>query len=227
LKRVCIALVGGLVVAACGMGEMAGGLADIENPVSRRLNWFAYLDGADIRRECRAGSGDRARMVFNGRYVDQVRTYEVMDDGGAPVLRTHVFAPFQVNRPFGLDDVGDVAGGRSQAERIGEAGAQAVWAALADSGAFEPAPRGLWLDSEEFYWIAVGCRDGAVFFNAWRHPSPRFAALTFPDVLRRYETSDVAWPRLDAPPDVVRQVQIREGAVPHFRLEAGPEGITR
>jgi len=206
---------------------MSNGLADIENPVSRRLNWFAYLDGADIRRECRAGSDDRVRMVFNGRYMDQVQSYELTQDGGAEVLQTHVFAPFQVNRPFGLDGIGEVASGRPRMERLGQAGAQALWAALADSGAFEPAPRGLWLDSEEFYWIAVGCRDGAVFFNAWRHPSPRFAALTFPEVLRRYETSDVAWPRLDMPPDIMRQSDIRESEVPHFRLEVRPEGIKR
>ncbi|KJS36735.1 MAG: hypothetical protein VR70_13685 [Rhodospirillaceae bacterium BRH_c57] len=217
----------GLVLAACGMGEMAGGPSDIATPGSRQLNWFAFLDGADIRRACGPGSGDQARMVFNGRYLDQVRAYELRQQGGAPVLETHVFSPLQVNRPFDVETLGEVMRGRPTTERLGRAGVDTLWAALAESGAFAPPPKGLWLDSEDFYWVVSGCRAGAGFFHAWVHPSPGFAGLTFPEVIRRYEQSDIAWPSVDMPRDLWRQSDIREGERPHFRLEVGRDGIRR
>lgn len=223
---------------ACGLlGLMAAVLAgcaggagiNLDDPLSRRLNWFAYLDGDDIKRTCAPGSDDRARLVLNGRYTDQVRTYEVRDGGGGGTagLETHVFAPLQVNRGFGPSAIGDVLEGRPQASRLGRAEVDTLWASLADSGAFAAAPSGLRLDSEEVYWIAVGCRGGQPFFNAWRHPSARFDALTFPALLKRMERSDVPWPRLDEPVDFYKLDDIRRGERPHFEVEVISGGIRR
>ncbi|MGC2855460.1 hypothetical protein ACM64Y_08295 [Novispirillum sp. DQ9] len=218
-----------LALSGCLGRDMAGGTEVLSDPVGRRLNWFAYLDGADIKRTCRPDGDDRARMVLNGRYTDQVRTYDLRDGGGGgtATLETHVFSGLQVNAGFTPGSLGDVLSGRPQDLRLGRAETDALWAALRASGAFEGAPKGLRLDSEEVYWIAVGCRDGAVFFNAWRHPSPGFDRLTFPEVLKRAERSDVSWPRLDEPVDVFRQKDIREGERPHFEVEVATQGIVR
>lgn len=208
---------------------MAGGTAVLDDPIGRRLNWFAYLDGADIKRACAAGADDRARMVLNGRYTDQVRTYDLRDGGGGggAVLDSHVFAPLQANSGFGPGAIGEVLEGRPQQVRLGRAEADALWQALDASGAYGPAPAGLRLDSEEVYWIVVGCRDGQAFFNAWRSPSDRFDGLTFPVVLKRNERSDVPWPRLDEPVDFYKLEDMRRGERPHFEVEVTSQGIRR
>lgn len=222
------ALAGVAGVAGCG-GGMGSGVADLDDPLSRRLNWFAYLDGADIKRTCAPGADDRARMVLNGRYTDQVRSYELRDGGGAGSARleSHVFAPVQLNAGFGPSALGDVLAGRPQESVLNRSEADALWESLRTSGSFAAAPAGLRLDSEDVYWIVTGCRDGQAFFNAWRHPSAGFEALAFPAVLRRNERSDVPWPRLDEPVDFYKQDDIRRGERPHFEVEVIAGGIRR
>src|SRR5215813_10182543 len=55
---------------------------DIDNPVVRKVSWFSYLDGTDIRVACTEGAQDRYRLVYNARYEEQLRSYEVVADGG-------------------------------------------------------------------------------------------------------------------------------------------------
>src|ERR1700751_6126832 len=55
---------------------------DIDNPVVRKVSWFSYLDGTDIRAACTEGAQDRYRLVYNVRYEEQLRSYEVVADGG-------------------------------------------------------------------------------------------------------------------------------------------------
>lgn len=210
----------GVVLGACAGGSQV----NLENPLERQLNWFSFLNGDDIRATCGPGSNDRARLIYNGRYDDQVRVYEVHQRTGPAVLDVHVFTGLRLGGGYTPLDLNDLLRGRPRTERIGEAGADALWRAVADSGAFADPPRGLWLDSDDLHWIAVGCRDGAVFFNAWQHPSPRFDALAFPDVLRRYDPSDVPWPRLDAPPRPLQPVE-DEGTRPGYRLQVGTGGL--
>lgn len=220
--KAIVAGVAGLVaLAGCTVGQVA----DLENPVARRLNWFAYLDGADIRPTCGPGSDDRARMVLNGRYEDQVRTYELRQRGGAPVLESHVFTGLQLSST-GLDSLADALQGRPREERIGQAGAEALWDALRESGAFGRAPE-MRLHSNDIYWIATGCRNGEPFFNAWRQSTPRFAALTFPEVLQRLEGNDVPWPNLQRGPDLARQAEIERGMRPDFLVHVTPQGVRR
>ena len=59
----------------------------------------------------------------------------------------------------------------------------ALDAALAESGFFQPAPSGLYLRSEDFFWVGVACIGGRLTFNAWKYPSSRFDNLTFPRLL--------------------------------------------
>src|SRR5215813_11866815 len=54
---------------------------DIDNPVVRKVAWFSYLDGTDIRNTCVEGSLGRYRLVYNGRYEEQLRSYEITADG--------------------------------------------------------------------------------------------------------------------------------------------------
>src|SRR5262245_6550826 len=65
----------GVLLAACAYR------GDIDNPIIRKLSWFSYLDGTDIRTTCADGAPDGYRLVYNGRYEEQVRSYEIFADG--------------------------------------------------------------------------------------------------------------------------------------------------
>ena len=54
---------------------------DIDNPAVRKVSWFSYLDGTDIRTACAEGAPDSYRLVYNGRYEEQLRSYEITADG--------------------------------------------------------------------------------------------------------------------------------------------------
>ncbi len=49
----------------------------IDNPAVRKVAWFSYLDGNDIREAARPGAPDRFRLVYNGQYEKQIRSYEI------------------------------------------------------------------------------------------------------------------------------------------------------
>src|SRR5689334_8870610 len=58
---------------------------NVEQPVVRSLSWFSYVAADDIRADCRPGSRDRMRLVYNALWEEQVRTYELFlqPDGSA------------------------------------------------------------------------------------------------------------------------------------------------
>ena len=61
---------------------------DIDNPAVRKVSWFSYLDGTDIRTACVEGAPDSYRLVYNGRYEEQVRSYEITADGAGGAYLT-------------------------------------------------------------------------------------------------------------------------------------------
>lgn len=57
-----------LVLGACeSLGE--------DHPFNRKFNWFDHLGGADIRAACQP---DRYRFIYNGIYMEQVRSYDIL-----------------------------------------------------------------------------------------------------------------------------------------------------
>lgn len=210
-----------LVLGACSAATYQGqGDIDIENPVSRRLMFFEYLNGDDVRAQCGPGTPDRARMVLNGRYRDQVRTYELRGD----TLRSSVYGMWALNG-VSLGDLLSPMSGVHDDVGLSEADTRTLWRRLEASGAFQPAPDDLVLHGDRLFWIAVGCRNGAVFFNAWQHPSPRFDALSFPAALAVFDGTGVPWPRLDDPITDLQAPRERDAGGFDFRLEVGPQGI--
>jgi hypothetical protein len=171
-----------LVLAACAY--TGGGWDD---PIARKLSWYSYLDGDDIRAACRPGGAERFRFVYNAVYIEQVRAYDVSVDpaSGAGTLHIRVLTQPDLRRiPLtGARSVLEPWQPREALRDRGPDEVRALRAAMAASGVFEGAPTGLELASEDFYWIAVACTGGRVHFNAYRWPSPRFAGLTFPDFL--------------------------------------------
>lgn len=170
----------------------APGQAGTANPVARSLNWYHFLNGSDLRRQCRPGAGDIYRFVYNGRWGEQVRIYELRPtaDGGAR-LDWRILFPETLTE-LRSDDLLAPWRGREGAAQLAPADMAAVERALRASGFDERAPRGLTLPSDGFYWVAYACRDGASHFNAWAYPSERFSAIAFGRELLRHDRSGLA-----------------------------------
>jgi hypothetical protein len=201
----------------------------IDRPITLKATWFSYLNGDDIRAACVPGAEPQYRLVYNGAYDEQLRAYEVVGDGAGGA---HFVVRVQQGR--GLD-LTKLSLGDPQAkarwikarDRLDSAGLAAVEAALEASGAFEAAPAGLWLASEQFYWIAALCRDGRFHFNAWLYPSEGYARLRFPGELLRHDGSGIA---VNPPRKVVGILRNRRevkwnGSPTNFDLTIGENGL--
>lgn len=170
-----------LIAAAVCVGPAGCSGGDISNPLSRKLNWFSYVDGDGVRKNCAPGALDQYRLVYNANWNEQVRAYDLrasaLKDGSA-VLFTQVFGGgygFNVSS-FNLSDVTSPSSGRSGQLRLTPDQYQALVNAINAGGFGQPAPKGLRLDSFDFYWVVSACVNGQFHFNAWRFPSDRFEA---------------------------------------------------
>ncbi len=199
------------------------------NPLTQRFVWFRYLNGDDIRGNCFPGSPSRYRVVYNGRYQEQLRRYEVVVNGaGGALLDSRVQGRASLTRVT-LNDV--MAPWRwQQAEtRLSPGEVAEFEAALEESGFFGPPPVGLRLPSAGFYWLAVGCREGQMYFNAWLHPSAGFSALAFPDFLFARDGTGVSVNqprRIDAAELAFQRTRpARTGRQKNFWLTVGDGGL--
>lgn len=203
---------------------------DIDQPATLKVTWFSYLNGDDIRAACDQPGVTWYRVVYNGSYDEQLRSYEVVSEGPGPanyVARVINGGGIDVTR-LSLRDLQAPGRWTTHRDRLSEAELARLEAALARSGAFGPTPEGLRLASEEFYWIFAGCRGGEFHFNAWRYPSQRFAQLSFPEVLVAHDQTGLAVnpPRKIAPIEKGRRGPGPEGdATPRFDLQVGRNGL--
>lgn len=204
---------------------------EIDEPITLKVTWFSFLNGDDIRPACVPGAEPWYRLVYNGAYDEQLRAYEVVGDGagGAYYTARVLGGPgLDVSR-LSLTDPQAMARWTKARDRLGPADLQALEAALAASGAFEAAPVGLRLASEQFYWIVSLCRDGRFHFNAWLYPSARYERLRFPGVLLRHDGTGVAVnpPRKVVGIERARRDVKRDGSPQNFDLEIGENGLAR
>ncbi|MEO3430779.1 hypothetical protein AAFN88_18135 [Pelagibius sp. CAU 1746] len=183
-----LALFLGVLPAAC---TYQGG---IDDPVTLKATWFSYLNGDDIRASCAEGSGLRYRLVYNSDYNEQIRSYEVADQGaqGASLI-TRVQGPSGLRlSQFRLSDPLAWARWTKSVTPLSREQVERLDAALQASGAFGPAPSGLQMFSKETYWVSSLCRGGQFFFNAWRFPSERYEAVTFDELLFSLDRTGLA-----------------------------------
>ncbi len=185
---------GVLAVSFSGLLAACTYQGDIDNPATLKATWFSYLNGDDIRAHCEEGSGRRYRLVYNADYNEQIRSYEVIDQGpeGATLI-TRVQGPSGLRlSQFRLSDPLGWARWTKSVTPLSLEDEEQIDGALEASGAFGPAPSGLQMFSKETYWISSLCRSGQFFFNAWRFPSPRYDAVTFDELLFSLDQTGVA-----------------------------------
>jgi len=221
-------LFGALCALALGLLSACAYRGGITLPFTQKVAWFSYLNGDDIRAACVPGAPSQYRLVYNGEYDRQVRTYEILADGGGAAYTARVQGGGGIGLlGLSLSDPGSLGGWTTAQARLTASDLAALDRALTRDEAFAPPPPGMNLASEEFYWILVGCRDGEMVFNAWRFGDARFAALTFPAVLLRHDTTGVAVnpPRDVGPIDRVTRGGEPETTTPRFDLAIGAGGL--
>jgi hypothetical protein len=170
-----------VLIAGCAFQE--GG---VTNPLTRRFQYFSYLGGDDIRRDCVPGAPAHYRLVYNGKYDEQVRAYDLRRRavGGGASLTTQVFGGGG-NLAAGfnpLDPTGPWRASSAQVE-IDDVSYLQLIRAIEASGFGEPPPVGLTLPSWGFYWVVAACADGQFHYNAWLFPSERFDRIAFAELL--------------------------------------------
>ena len=165
-----------VLILLAGCAYTGGG----DNPGVRKVSLFSMLNGDDIRGKCGQVAGyERYRLVYNGLYEEQFRVYELnRGPRDGHVLKASVTNPANVAE-LDLKDL--LSPWRPVvAERfLKDAEFSNLTAALGQAGLFGKTPTGLALASDSFWWLAVGCKEGQMFFHAWRHPAPDLATLAF------------------------------------------------
>lgn len=221
-------LLGALCLAGLGLLPACTYRGGIDQPFTQKVAWFSYLNGDDMRAVCVPGAAKQYRLVYNGEYDRQVRTYEILADSGGGSYTA------RVQRGGGLSllglsfsNLGSLGGWTAAQTRLTAADMAKLEQALSDDTAFSPPPPGMNLASEEFFWTFVGCRNGEIVFNAWRYGDDRFAALSFPAVLLDHDATGVAVnpPRDVGPIDRRQHAGAREDTTPRFDLAIGANGL--
>lgn len=202
-----------------------------DNPAARKLTWFSYLNGDDLRSLCGKDSADRYRLIYNADYNRHVRTYDIVGDpdrGGAAV-EAHVIEATDLAR-LTLADPFSAARGNTATLQLSAAQFDSFVGRLRADGVFDPPPHGLRLPSNGFYWLINGCRAGQWFFTAYPYPSSRFTDARFPDLLRSIDPTGIAYPGLPAPDEAPRALpssgQLADGGV-FFEVRIGRDGQGR
>ena len=158
------------------------------NPLSVKAKWFSFVDGQDIRESCSEGEPDRYRLIYNARFQEQVRVYEIFAYDGGGIINASTTNPgltlYQTER-------GITFGWQKSQERMDASDMAAFRRALQDSGFYGPTPKGLELYSSEFYWVVMACERGRFHYNAFAHPSPAFDHLSFPRIVFQHDSTGV------------------------------------
>jgi hypothetical protein len=192
---------------------------DIGDALHRKFHWLSFVAGDDIKASCGLDTPDRARLVYNAVWGKQVRIYEW--DSLRKSLRIRVVGPGAVNGAT-LDD--PIAGWKADEATLSldQAAYQELDQALAQSGGFGPAAKGLELPSTGYYWAAATCHQGSFTMTGWLYPSQTFDAATFPAKLFALDPGrDTVRKAGPDPVDPLWEYERKRGAVTDFTIRVG------
>lgn len=216
-----------LVAAGC---TYSGG---VENPLTRKATWFSYLNGDDVRTRC-ADNPNRfeVRLIYNGNFKEQVRSYEIRPDGAGGAFVTARAMPEEAGNLLNFRLSDPLATGRWEKSTVtltSEERDQLV-ARLGDSGVFQRAPSGIDLKSWGSYWVSIACRDGEIFFNAWNAGSQRWDRQALWQIVRPLDNTGVPVyqphpARFADSPTITRSGDDRQQAATHFLMTTGENGL--
>ena len=177
------------VLGACeGFGE--------DHPLYRKLNWFDYLGGADIRAACRPGQPDHYRFVYNGNYLEQVRSYEILATNLPDFYRLKVVVAEEADLRDIMTELGQPDLFRPWRPRIDSRilstdVVRKMKSVLEGDGFCTSKPPIRGISSIEFYWSVSACLEGKFYYNSYVWPSERFRNLVFPDILNSWDKTEI------------------------------------
>jgi len=222
-RGLILAFLLGASLAACAYR------GNFEDPIQRRVQWFSFIGGDDIKAACKPGSFDRYRFVYNGRYSEQLRAYELVGDGaGGAYLTARAtggyanLATVQLNDPLGP------LRWKQSRMQLGAAPFDLIKQALAADGFLEPPKTvGQRFSSSRFYWLASGCREGQFHFGAWIYPSEDFQTLQFPKLLLARDQTGLSFnqPRDVSGGEIMGQPGVSQGANAPFNITIRNDGV--
>lgn len=169
----------GLAVACALILSGCASLGPDEEAGARKLTWFSYVNGEDLRAQCSSDEPDRYRLIYNSKANAQLRTYEVRaaevgdeQDGGALVEARVIPADALLQR----DPEDTLATGQAASMRLYLSPDQfeRLTSRLAESGAFDGSSMELHTRPAGVFWLASGCHEGAYFLTAFSNPSDKF-----------------------------------------------------
>jgi hypothetical protein len=159
----------------------------IDQPLTRSLNWFAFVGGDDIREACSPGGRNRIRLVYNALWEEQVRIYEIFPQpDGTAGLAVRVLANQGIVTNIMISSLNDITApwGPQRADRIlTVAETHGLMSALEASAAFGPPHDGMRLPDNDFWWTVASCRNGVWGFQAYHYPTDHFANVKFAAML--------------------------------------------
>lgn len=226
-RRLSATLATGLagLVAGCTYG------GQIDQPYTLKATWFSYVNGDDLRKRC-ANIEDHweVRLIYNGDYEKQVRTYHMIADGvGGADVTARASKPDAGNlASVSLDDPLAPWRWRTSRANLGPDARDDLEAELADSGVYRDAPAGIRLKSWGWYWVSIACKDGEVAFNAWTYPSERWDGQDLREIVSPLDETGVAFnqPREPSAEANFRRTQGRPGNTGVlFELRTGENGL--
>jgi hypothetical protein len=176
----------GLVLAGCTYR------GNIDNPAVTKASWFSYLDGTDIRTACVEGAPESYRLVYNGRYEEQLRSYEITADGAGGAYLVARAKGRMNTFDVSLDDVLAPWRWKRSQTRLSPPEFRQFVTLLEQSQQFAGAPVGMRLFSGDFYWVGSACRNGAFHYHAWAFSNDGFAQVRFADFLFKRDQTELA-----------------------------------
>jgi hypothetical protein len=201
------------------------------NPLVRPFEWFSYANGDDIRTTCEPGTVSRYRLIYNGLYDEQIRTYNISQWPGSKEAEqtTRVFKG-TISTDWSISSSGlDIAGTYTSKKTISLKDLVAIEQALIAEGFEKPAITGQILHSDEFYWIAMVCRDGIFKYYAWTEEYADVAKLPFREVLSKGDETGVAFLEPYVPIQYSRNSRYYskrgQGGSTYFTMQVGDNGL--
>lgn len=196
------------------------------NPFVRQFQYYSYINGDDIRKACVTGAESRYRLVYNALYEKQVRTYDIRQgfDSDIGEQETRVFSR-GIGSEFDVTAEGvDFKSNFHSIEALKLENLIAIDKALITSGFEQPTKNGQILHSDEFYWVAMVCRNGNFKYYAWVQGETDIDKLPFLDVLSDADTTGVKILKFYIP--IIhdrggRPMNSDSSSIGYFRLEVG------
>jgi hypothetical protein len=169
----------GLAAAVALLLPGCASFGPAEEADARKLTWFSYVNGEDLRAQCSKEGPDRYRLIYNSKSNAQLRTYEVRAEGdaaegaGGAVVEARII-PAEALLGRNPEEAMASEGMADMRLYLSPDQFEQLTMKLAESGVFSGPTMEFRTQTGGVFWLASGCHDGTYFLTAFSNPSDRF-----------------------------------------------------